>query len=82
MSILYRLKSHIPSRWLQPYHYALARLAAIWYRHPARKLIVIGVTGTNGKTTTSYLIAKALEASGYQTGCTSTAIMKVGSASG
>jgi UDP-N-acetylmuramoyl-L-alanyl-D-glutamate--2,6-diaminopimelate ligase len=78
MSLLYRLKSHIPSRWLQPYHYALARLAAILYRHPARKLIVIGVTGTNGKTTTSYLIAKALEASGYQTGCTSTAIMKVG----
>jgi len=56
----------------------LAQLASWWYGHPGRELIVIGVTGTNGKTTTSYLIAKALEASGFATGCTTTAIMKVG----
>lgn len=78
MSLLYRLKTSIPAPWLLPYHYALARLAALWYGHPARQLIVIGVTGTNGKTTTSYLTAKALEASGYKTGCTTTALMKVG----
>lgn len=78
MSVFYRLKSHIPETWLRPYHHLLAHLAAIWYGHPSRELIVIGVTGTNGKTTTSYLIAKALEASGFQTGCTTTALMKVG----
>ncbi len=78
MSLLYRLKTHIPAKWLLPYHYALARFAAFFYGHPARELIVIGVTGTNGKTTTTYLTAKALEASGYQTGCTTTALMKVG----
>ncbi len=60
------------------YHAALARLADAWYRHPSRHLIVIGVTGTNGKTTTAYFIAKALEASGFPTGCTTTAILKIG----
>lgn len=78
MSSLYRLKSLVPERWLLPYHFVLAQLAAWWYGHPSRELVVIGVTGTNGKTTTSYLIAKALEASGFATGCTTTAIMKVG----
>lgn len=78
MSILYKLKSHVPEAWLRPYHLFLARVAAVWYGHPSRELVVIGVTGTNGKTTTSYLIAKALEASGFQTGCTTTALMKVG----
>lgn len=78
LSLVYRLKSKIPFAWLQPYHYILARLAAFWYGYPSRQLIVIGVTGTNGKTTTTYLTAKALEASGFQTGCTTTALMKVG----
>ncbi len=78
MSLFHQLKTHIPETWLRPYHYALARLAAWWYGYPARELIVIGVTGTNGKTTTSYLIAKTLEVTGFQTGCTTTAIMKVG----
>ncbi len=76
--MLYRLKSLVPEAWKRPYHYALARLAALWYGNPSQKLIVIGVTGTNGKTTTTYLTAKALEASGFKTGCTTTAIMKVG----
>lgn len=75
--LIHRLKSKIPFTWLQPYHLALAYLASWYYRYPSRELIVIGVTGTNGKTTTSYLIAKALEASGFKTGCTSTALMKV-----
>jgi UDP-N-acetylmuramoyl-L-alanyl-D-glutamate--2,6-diaminopimelate ligase len=39
--------------------------------------VIIGVTGTNGKTTTSYFLAKALEADGAKTGMTSTALLKV-----
>lgn len=77
-TIFHQIKSKIPFGWLQPYHYFLARLAAFVYRNPSKELVVIGVTGTNGKTTTTYFIAKALEASGFKTGCTTTAIMKIG----
>ncbi|MDO8618276.1 MAG: UDP-N-acetylmuramoyl-L-alanyl-D-glutamate--2,6-diaminopimelate ligase [Candidatus Uhrbacteria bacterium] len=76
--MFHHLKKFIPASWLRAYHYFLARLAAVWYGHPSRRLIVIGVTGTNGKTTTAYLIAKALESSETKTGCTTSAIFKIG----
>ncbi|NUN69931.1 MAG: UDP-N-acetylmuramoyl-L-alanyl-D-glutamate--2,6-diaminopimelate ligase [Bacteroidetes bacterium] len=41
---------------------ALARIAANYYGHPASKMTMIGVTGTNGKTTTTFLIKQMLEA--------------------
>jgi UDP-N-acetylmuramoyl-L-alanyl-D-glutamate--2,6-diaminopimelate ligase len=47
---------------------ALGRLAAAWHRHPSRDLVVVGITGTNGKTTTSYLIDALLRALGFATG--------------
>jgi UDP-N-acetylmuramoyl-L-alanyl-D-glutamate--2,6-diaminopimelate ligase len=53
-------------------------LAAAMYRWPSEKIIVIGVTGTTGKTTSVYLIAKMLEAAGYKVGFTSTAIFNDG----
>ncbi|MFA6160931.1 MAG: UDP-N-acetylmuramoyl-L-alanyl-D-glutamate--2,6-diaminopimelate ligase [Patescibacteria group bacterium] len=71
------IKRLIPESWLDWYHSFLAKIAAFWYGNPSQKLIVIGVTGTNGKTTTAYLTAKALEAGGVKTGCTTTAIFKV-----
>lgn len=76
--MFHRLKRYIPSAWLQPYHRLLSWAAATWYGHPSHELVVIGVTGTNGKTTTSYLVAKVLEASGFPTGCTTTALFKIG----
>lgn len=64
---------------LQPvYHYLLAAISAAIYRWPSEKIIVIGVTGTTGKTTSVYLIAKTLEAAGYKTGYTSTAMFNDG----
>jgi len=44
---------------------ALASLAGNFYRHPTPKLHVVGVTGTNGKTTTAYLVESILKAAGY-----------------
>ena len=39
----------------------LAQVGANWYGHPARQMTMIGVTGTNGKTTTTYLVKHILE---------------------
>jgi UDP-N-acetylmuramoyl-L-alanyl-D-glutamate--2,6-diaminopimelate ligase len=57
---------------------ALAHLVAAWYDHPGRKLRVIGVTGTDGKTTTSTLITAILEAAGHSTGMVSTVSAVIG----
>ena len=43
---------------------ALARLSANFYRHPAGKLSITGITGTNGKTTTSFILSRMLRAAG------------------
>lgn len=47
---------------------ALPRLADAYFGHPSRALTVVGVTGTNGKTTTSYLCEALLRARGFATG--------------
>jgi UDP-N-acetylmuramoyl-L-alanyl-D-glutamate--2,6-diaminopimelate ligase len=58
---------------------ALAVLADRFYNHPSHRLKVIGVTGTNGKTTITYLIEKLLEHQGFQTGRIGTIGVKIGS---
>ena len=55
---------------------ALARIAAAFWGFPARRLVTIGVTGTDGKTTTVHLIASALEAAGLSTGYLSSVAFK------
>jgi UDP-N-acetylmuramoyl-L-alanyl-D-glutamate--2,6-diaminopimelate ligase len=57
---------------------ALATAACWWYGDPSRELGIIGITGTDGKTTTAYLGAAVLEAAGISTGMLSTAGIKVG----
>lgn len=47
---------------------ALAALAAEYFGHPSRRMTVVGITGTSGKTTTSYLIESMLQAAGQTVG--------------
>ena len=55
-----------------PYHVGKAALFGTRYGFPGKKLTVIGVTGTNGKTTTSFMIWKMLNQSGRKTGVMTT----------
>jgi len=57
---------------------ALALLTAQFYGNPARGLTLIGVTGTNGKTTTTYLVEAILRAAGKQVGVIGTVEIRYG----
>jgi UDP-N-acetylmuramoyl-L-alanyl-D-glutamate--2,6-diaminopimelate ligase len=57
---------------------ALARLAAAFYGHPSRDLTVVGITGTNGKTTTAYLVSALFEAAAVRCGMLGTIVYRAG----
>jgi UDP-N-acetylmuramoyl-L-alanyl-D-glutamate--2,6-diaminopimelate ligase len=59
---------------------ALADAADAWYGRPSERLEVIGVTGTDGKTTTCYLAVAALQAGGRRPGMIGTVAVRVGDA--
>jgi UDP-N-acetylmuramoyl-L-alanyl-D-glutamate--2,6-diaminopimelate ligase len=77
-----KVKKMIPKKIfkaLQPaYHFLLSLFSAILFCFPSRHLLIIGITGTSGKTSTSYLVYKILQEAGYKTGLTSTAVFSDG----
>jgi len=72
------LKKFIPPVLLNWYHYILALLGVIFYCFPSRKIKIIGVTGTNGKTTVVNLTTKILEEAGYKVASLSSIKFKIG----
>jgi UDP-N-acetylmuramoyl-L-alanyl-D-glutamate--2,6-diaminopimelate ligase len=56
---------------------ALASLAVAFYRHPSRDMTVVGITGTNGKTTTAYVLSAIFEAAGTRCGMLGTVAYRV-----
>lgn len=58
--------------------YAMALIAAAYYNHPAEELKVIGITGTKGKTTTTYMVKSILENAGHKVGLIGTIEIIIG----
>jgi UDP-N-acetylmuramoyl-L-alanyl-D-glutamate--2,6-diaminopimelate ligase len=73
-----RIKTEVPYFKVADGRAALATLAAAFWGFPARQLVVIGVTGTDGKTTTANLIFNILQAEGLQAGMITTVNAVIG----
>ena len=80
--LLALIKKIIPSELISAvrplYHFSLSLLAALYYRFPSRRLIVIGVTGTKGKTTVVEALARILEEAGEHVASSSSLRMRIG----
>ena len=71
------IKSITPKFILSWYHYCLARLACLAYGNPTRDMLVIGITGTHGKSTTVYMLDAILREAGKRVGVSSTIYFRV-----
>jgi UDP-N-acetylmuramoyl-L-alanyl-D-glutamate--2,6-diaminopimelate ligase len=72
------IKKFIPDFLLSWYHLGLAFLGAVIYRFPSKKLKIIGVTGTNGKTTVVNMTTRILEEAGFKVAALSSIYFKIG----
>lgn len=60
------------------YHFTLALLGAIIYRFPSKDIVVVGITGTKGKSSTAEILGNIFEAAGYKTAVLGTIKFKIG----
>ncbi len=81
-NIFNKIKQILPNRVFRifnpVYHYALAVFGAVFYRFPSKRIKVIAVTGTKGKSTTTEIINSILEEAGFKTAVSNTIRFKVG----
>ena len=78
MSLKSKIKKLIPERLISLYHLILAASAAFYYGWPSKKMIVVGITGTKGKTSAANFIWSVLMSGGYKTGLIGTANIRIG----
>ncbi|OGZ34809.1 MAG: hypothetical protein A2V60_00655 [Candidatus Portnoybacteria bacterium RIFCSPHIGHO2_01_FULL_39_19] len=72
------MKRFVPKFIFGIYHYLLSLMGAVLYGFPSKKLIVIGVTGTNGKSTVVHLTTEILESAGNKVASLSSIRLKIG----
>jgi len=78
MGIKSKIKKLIPEKLISFYHFCLAASAAFYYSFPSKKMIVVGVTGTKGKTSAANFIWSVLNAAGFKVGLMGTANIRIG----
>lgn len=71
----------LPQIIVQDTRYALGIVSANFYHRPAQKLRILGITGTNGKTTSTYLVKSILEQAGFKVGLIGTIQILIGNLS-
>jgi len=72
------IKKLLPEKLFLQYHRAKALIASAYYGHPTNKMIVIGITGTKGKTSAGNFLWSILNSNGLKTGLTGTANIRIG----
>ncbi len=82
VAIVYEQNGFLPHRAtkikVEDARQALAQLSAAFYRRPSQRLKMIGITGTNGKTTVAFMIKHILESAGHKTGLLGTIRYEIG----
>lgn len=77
MNLKSKIKKLIPESIISLYHLSLAALAGFYYDWPSKKMVIIGITGTKGKTSAANFIWSVLTAGGHKTGLVGTANIRI-----